>query len=385
MKPKMHKVLGAMSGTSTDGVDVVALEVDSSCSQMAFGGLVSLDFSAPFREQLLCLQRPGFRFDVSVDPLVELAKARRQLSLDYSNAAKQLMDQLNWSPSSVLAFGVHGQTIRHNPADGYTLQIIDPCLVSGLTGLRVVSDFRSADVAAGGQGAPLVPAFHQSWVRMQNSISEGRVTAVLNLGGFSNLTLLDDQCVIQAGGDCGPANSYLDWCAEHYFGKKYDDQGFLASQGVVHERLLSSLLGHPFLKSGWPASTGREDFNVDWLRSRISLFPDLTPENLMATLVEMAVQSVTRCLHGYHHGQLYACGGGVRNLAFIRRLRELLGEQWAIDVTDSIGLPAQAVEAAAFGWLAACHCFAKEGNCVQVTGASHPVVLGVSTIGGDRV
>lgn len=373
------RVLGAMSGTSTDGVDVVALEIDSSCSKMVFKGLVSQDFSAPFRDQLLRLQNPEYRFQGSEDPFIELARSRRELSVNYAKAANELMRQMAWAPEDVLALGVHGQTIRHCPEDGYSFQVIDPCLVAELTKLKVVSDFRSADVAAGGQGAPLVPPFHQAWLKMSHQFVPTKQTAVLNLGGFSNLTLLDSRGQVRTGGDCGPANSYLDWCAQHYFGQKYDDAGGLASQGVADSALLTELMAHPFFKQAWPSSTGREEFSVGWLKSKIDLFPNVTPENLMMTLVEMAATSVVRCLED-SNGQLYACGGGVRNKVLMDAIGRLLGQGWTVESTDALGLPAQAVEAAAFAWLATCFCVQKESNCQQVTGAKRSVVLGVSTI-----
>lgn len=379
MTDKVFKVLGAMSGTSTDGVDVVALEIDESCSQMTFKGLESVDFSAPFRDLLLKLQNPEHQYGVAEDPFVQLAQARRELSINYANAAKALLKRLNWLPQEIMAFGVHGQTIRHCPQDGYSLQVIDPSLIAQLCQVRVVSDFRSADVAAGGQGAPLVPPFHQAWLNMSHSFSAGKQTAVLNLGGFSNLTLLDESGAVTTGGDCGPANSYLDWCAQHYFGQKYDDQGGLASQGTIEPKLLSELMSHPFFAQAWPGSTGKEDFGESWLRSKIAQFPNVTPENLMMTLVEMAALAVSRCLK-MSAGDLYACGGGVRNRVLLDRIQSHLGAGWTVQSTDDLGLPTQAVEAAAFAWLAACFCFQKESNCIVVTGASRSVVLGVSTV-----
>ncbi|MDX1669281.1 MAG: anhydro-N-acetylmuramic acid kinase, partial [Limnobacter sp.] len=215
------RVLGAMSGTSSDGVDIAALEISESPFRISYLGLVSVDFPDAFRETLLTLQNPQQAYSEGDDPFALLASARNELSVCYAQAVKRLLTQLSWEASTVMALGAHGQTIRHNPDAGYTLQILDPALIRHLTGLRVVSDFRSADVALGGQGAPLVPAFHQAWLKSANAFTEVPV-CVLNLGGFSNLTILNAKGEVTQGGDCGPANVFLDWFAQQHLNTRCD-------------------------------------------------------------------------------------------------------------------------------------------------------------------
>ena len=376
------RLIGAMSGTSTDGVDAVAITATTAGSNglanLQFQKLVSVDFSSELRQCLLQLQDPGFVYLEGQDPFEMLALARRDLSDVYTHAVKQLLDSLGWQADSVMACGVHGQTIRHCPEQGYTFQVIDANRVSEATGLKVISDFRSADVAAGGQGAPLVPAFHQAWLKGRSAIDSSCCTAILNLGGFSNLTVLDAQGEVVAGGDCGPANTWLDWCTRLHWNKPFDAEGQLAHRGSVLSALLDQLMAHPYFQKAWPASTGREDFSEQWLTQALSDFVDVRPEDLLATLVEMAAHCVGRCLEG-RQGVVYVCGGGTANTTLLCRIESVLGDGWLVRKFDCLGLGPQAVEGAAFAWLAGCHQLGLAGNVPVVTGATKAAVLGLST------
>ncbi len=370
-------LLGAMSGTSTDGVDVVALQCNQSLTHFDYLGVYSLNFPDSLRHTLLLLQNPNHHYEQ--DPFHLLLTARRDLSLQYVQAVQMLMKQQSLAAQHCIALGVHGQTIRHNPTQGYTFQIIDAALVAEQTQLRVVSDLRSADVAVGGQGAPLVCAFHLAWLRSLPHLAPTPTTVVLNLGGFSNITLIHHHREIVAGGDCGPANLFLDWCARQYFNCEFDQAGKLAQSGHVHSALLQQLMAHPYFLKAWPASTGREDFRIEWLTGKLQEFPDMNPYDLMRTLLEMSVQAIVRSLKNEHQGTLYYCGGGAKNQFMIHRLSQVLGAHWQLFGFEQLGLPEQAVEAAAFAWLAGCYLGNQAGNCQQVTGAKKSVVLGQAT------
>lgn len=371
-------LLGAMSGTSTDGVDVVLLETDETRSIIKYLGMHSLGFTTDLHDRLLQLQNPRYCYDKQ-DPFDLLLTARRDLSRLYAQCANTLIKQFSLPASQISAYGVHGQTIRHNPEKGYTFQVIDAALVAELTQIRVISDLRSADVAAGGQGAPLVCPFHLAWLNNIFGQALKGTTAILNLGGFSNLTLVGETSLVVAGGDCGPANLYLDWCAKKYFNVDFDDEGQRAQLGDIHSKLLAELFSHPYFLKPWPASTGREDFNIEWLENCLAKFEDIKPNDLLRTLLELSAQAVARCLTKFYPGTLYFCGGGSKNKFLIERLNELLLPNWLVVSFDQLGLPAQAVEAAAFAWLAGRYDCNEFSNCKQVTGATKEVVLGQAT------
>lgn len=389
--------LGAMSGTSTDGIDVAALEFIE--GRFHYLGMVSEVFSPDLRDSLLKFQQVPLAFSANSqlgpsDVLTELLQVRRSLSQAYTSACDALLSKLEIDSSQVAGVGVHGQTLRHRPDLGFTYQTIDPALIASRLGIHVVSDFRAKDVALGGQGAPLVPGFHEAWVRGSGRGS-GRLSdqAVLNLGGFSNLTVLktseDPHRVI--GGDCGPANVWMDHVMRQYFGQHFDSAGDVARQGQLNPTLFKTLHSHPFFAKSWPKSTGRDDFSMDVLDQALDSTvraqgSPISPIDLMRTLLELCARTVVDCLKPYSIDALWVCGGGAFNVFLLERIQALLNEgshgvtqPVQVKTTEDLGLPVMAVEAAAFAWLAAQFLNRLPGNCVGVTGASRPAILGSIT------
>lgn len=385
--------LGAMSGTSTDGIDVAALELIE--GRFHYLGMVSQMFPPELRSSLLRFQQVPLAITPASaegpsDVLTELLQVRKALSQAYVFACETLLLQLRMDPSAVACVGVHGQTLRHRPDLGFTYQTIDPALIASRLSIHVVSDFRAKDVALGGQGAPLVPGFHEAWIR--GSAREGN-QAVLNLGGFSNLTLLtasgNPYRVI--GGDCGPANVWMDHVMRQNFNRDFDPSGEVARRGQVDPMLLKVLRSHPFFAKSWPKSTGRDDFSVEVLEQAIESTVrtqgcQISPEDLMRTLLELCAHTVVDCLRPHSIEFLWVCGGGALNVFLLERIQTLLDEssselahQVRVKTTEDLGLPVMAVEAAAFAWLAAQFMSRSPSNCVGVTGASRPAILGSIT------
>jgi anhydro-N-acetylmuramic acid kinase len=356
---------GLMSGTSLDGVDGVLAEFSAN----GFPKVVSHAYRAfpeALREELLALNSSG------PDELHRSALASNALAALYIEVVAELLASAQVSPSAVRAIGSHGQTVRHRPGLGYTWQINNPSLLAERSGIAVVADFRSRDVAARGQGAPLVAAFHRALFG-----AAGETRAVLNLGGISNLTaLLADGRT--TGFDCGPANVLMDlWCLRHT-GQRFDADGAWAAQGAVLPALLEVLLQEPYFIAAPPKSTGRDLFNADWLGQRLRACADTCrPEDVQATLCELTALTCTDAVkaHAEKSNELLVCGGGALNLHLMSRLAHHLPGM-AVRLTDARGLPAQHVEAAAFAWLAYRHAHGEPGNLSAVTGAVGPRVLG---------
>ena len=362
---------GAMSGTSTDGVDVAAIHMDASSGAMRFLGVLSVDFPPSLRSTLLLLQQIPPKFDAEVDPLAIFLEARRDLTLVYADAVNQLLDRLGLGAQDVRVLGAHGQTLRHRPDLGYTYQMLDAALLACLCKIDVVADLRSKDVALGGQGAPLVPAFHQAWLNGQGIYER---TAVLNLGGFSNLTVLHGAGVPITGGDCGPANCLMDLWAQRAFGLPMDRNGEIAAQGTTDQGLLNSLWAHPFFAQVWPKSTGRDEFNEAWFDTCLQSFNHLSTHDVMATLLALTVKAVKSSLP-LQVDQVYVCGGGAKNPALMAQF-ESDCKPVTFSRVENLGLPTEAVEACAFAWLALQNIAGKPGSCPSVTGAQHEAMLG---------
>lgn len=364
-------VLGAMSGTSTDGVDVAAIQIDPQHTTMRFLGVCSQEFPPSLRHNLLALQQIPPQFAPDSDPLSVMLQARRELSLLYVDACKELLGLLGLEVQDVRVVGAHGQTLRHRPDLGYTYQMLDGALLASRLGVDVVCDLRAKDIALGGQGAPLVPAFHQAWLNSKGIV--GR-TGVLNLGGFSNLTVLNGRDMPVTGGDCGPANCLMDLWAQRAFRLTMDEDGLIASSGQPCEPLLDLLLAHPFFSQVWPKSTGRDDFNEQWFDGCLASHAALSDEDVMATLLAFAVKAIKSTLPR-DIDQVYVCGGGAKNTTLMNQLRFECAPVEFLPI-ENLGLPAQAVEAAAFAWLASRNVTDQFGNCPAVTGANRFAVLG---------
>jgi len=355
--------IGLMSGTSLDGVDGVLADFSGR-------GMRTLDaaftpFPADLRAELMALQA------ASANELEREALAANGLARCYAECVRALAAK---APGPVRAVAVHGQTIRHRPELGFTRQTNNPALLAELTGIDVIADFRSRDVAAGGQGAPLVPAFHRAIFGRA-----GATVAILNLGGIANLTVLGPaQEVI--GFDCGPANTLLDlWC-ERSSGRPFDADGAAAARGVVDARLLDALLAEPYFALAPPKSTGLDHFNASWLDARLDVADArarLRPEDIQATLAQLTANVVAASCrrHAPTADELVVCGGGAFNADLMARLGRALAPS-AVVTSDARGLPADQVEATAFAWLARAFVARQPGNVPTATGAAGPRVLG---------
>ncbi len=359
--------IGLMSGTSLDGVDGVL--VDFSGGRVHVLGHATASLPQPLRETFHALNQPGY------NELHRAACAGNALAEVYSAVVGDLLAASGTPRNRVAAVGAHGQTVRHLPrihgAVGYTLQINQPALLAELCGIDVVADFRSRDVAAGGQGAPLVPPFHQAVFGLA-----GQARAVLNLGGIANLTLLDgepDAPLI--GFDCGPANTLLDlWCRQHQKGD-FDADGAWARTGRVHPGLMAAFQAEPFFQLPAPKSTGRDLFNAAWLLDHVERFDPIPAQDVQATLTELSAWAVAHALQASAADTVIVCGGGVRNGFLMERLQGRMPQR-TLEASDAWGLPAQQVEACAFAWLARQHDQGKAASHPAVTGARGARILG---------
>lgn len=377
----MALYLGLMTGTSLDGLDIALLEIEPTSEHHERIHFVDgLDLAMPevLRERLWRLMHEDeARFS-------DLAAAEQGLAELAASAIHQLLTRQQLSPRDICAIGSHGQTIEHRPygfshqtdTTPYTLQLDNPSLLAELCGIPVVADFRRRDLAAGGQAAPLAPAFHAALFSHPS-----RWQGLLNLGGIANLTLLppldSDDAVI--GFDTGPANCLLDaWHALHR-GAPIDQDGQWAASGSVIPELLEVLLANDYFSRGIPKSTGREDFHLDWLQQHLT--GSESPADVQATLLKLTVESIAQALEqtGISLATLTPCGGGARNLALISQLEQRLvqGENSpALTSCTAMGWDADLLEASAFAWLAARRVLERSGNLPSVTGARGPRVLG---------
>ena len=358
-QPELY--IGLMSGTSLDGVD--ATLVDLGQAQPRLLAKHYLPFDDALKNTLLALHLPDH------NELHQAQLAGNQLAQLYARSIPPLLSQAGISAPQINAIGCHGQTIRHCPEQGYTLQVGNAALLAELTGITVVGDFRSRDIAAGGQGAPLVPAFHDHAFRHP---ATHRV--IVNIGGISNLTNLPPGTA-STGFDCGPGNLLMDaWCMQH-LGKPYDGNGAWAASGRLLPALLEQMLDEPFFALPPPKSTGRDLFNMAWLRGKLR--GDERAEDVQATLLELTCRTIAQAIQKHCSGtaEIYLCGGGARNQALHNRLMGLLPGN-SIQTTDALGVDSDYLEAIAFAWLAQQTLHGKPANLPQVTGAKHACVLG---------
>lgn len=348
--------VGLMSGTSLDGVDAVLADLAAPAPRIL--AAAHQPFDAALRAGLHALGFPG------QDELERAALLGNELARRYASAIAELLLNSGKRAAEVRAAGCHGQTVRHHPERGYSLQIGNAALLAELSGVAVVADFRSRDVAAGGQGAPLVPAFHAAVFGLR---SENRV--VVNIGGIANVTRLAPGKPV-SGFDCGPGNCLLDWWAQKHLGTPLDADGAWAAGGIVAPQLLQRLLQEPFIAALPPKSTGRELFNESWLSTRLR---GEEPRAVQATLLEFTARCVADACLGA--GRVIVCGGGASNGALMRRLAALLAPA-PVEASDRHGIPATLVEALAFAWLAKQAIDGVPAGLPGVTGARGPRVLG---------
>ncbi|WP_333614926.1 anhydro-N-acetylmuramic acid kinase [Psychrobacter sp.] len=400
--------IGMMSGTSLDGMDAVLCQFSSNTDTetdtqqpLRLLASISQDFPTRLREVLLALCQPNGVQELTPtmgEPSSELdwfGWASKEYAEFASDVVNNLLQQSNTDVESVLAIGCHGQTVRHRPQMGFSLQLLDANIIAERTGISVVSDFRRRDMAVGGQGAPLVPAFHQALFATPDS-----TRVLLNLGGIANITVLpanaslinanpaNDAVVNNSpviGYDTGPANLLLDaWTALHT-DKDYDAGGAWAQSGQVVEPLLNQLIEHPFFARTYPKSTGREDFNLAWLQSELQKFDQASAHiryssaDVQATLTELTAMSASMQINLFikakENSSVYVCGGGALNDYLMTRLQAHL-PHCKVETTASLGLNPAWVEAVAFAWLARQTLMGETGNLPAVTGASKGVVLG---------
>lgn len=361
--------VGLMSGTSIDAIDSAVVSIQGETTL-----LHSREHPIPedLRQQITAISHSG------EDEIERMGRLDRELGRLFAAATLELLDSAGLERQSITAIGSHGQTIRHrppsggDPVNGFSLQIADPNTIAEITGITTVADFRRRDIAAGGEGAPLAPAFH---VGAFSKIDCNR--AIVNIGGIANASLLQGPELV-AGFDTGPGNTLLDnWISRHR-SERYDHNGDWAAGGTQSQRLLDALLTHPYLKRSGPRSTGKEDFNLAWLDSLLEQNPALSPQDIQATLAQFTALTIANaiCSDTFSAQEVYLCGGGAHNGDLMRRLSLALPAGTVVDSTQVLGISPDAVEAVIFAWLAHRTLTGLNGNAQVVTGARGARVLG---------
>lgn len=363
MTPKYY--IGLMSGTSMDGVDAVL--VDFSDDRIT---LVASHSQTLPRHLLSGLQR---LCQSGSDEINRVGTLDRSVGKLFAQAVNELIDKAGISKQQVIAIGSHGQTVRHMPnlEMGFTLQIGDPNTIAALTGIDVIADFRRKDIALGGQGAPLVPAFHQ-----QLFAKAGTKRMILNIGGISNITYLPGDASAVIGFDNGPGNTLIDSWIKQVKNEPFDSDGEWAASGTTDPQLLKQMLSHSYFSLSAPKSTGRELFNQAWMEQQTADFGYLHEADTQSTLLDLTCHSIANdCLTLTDSAELYVCGGGAFNKELLRRLALLL-PNYKVSTSADLGVNPQWVEGIAFAWLAMRHKHGLSGNLPAVTGASREAVLG---------
>ncbi|MDK9558919.1 anhydro-N-acetylmuramic acid kinase [Marinobacter sp. M216] len=360
----MEAWIGLMSGTSMDGIDAVLVSFDD--QSVNVHASETLNYPDDLRHRLLAVSQNQGTPD-EVGELDTLAGAL------FADAASRVIKRSGISPSAIRAIGSHGQTIRHQPSGfaPFSIQIGNPAVIAERTGITTIADFRRRDMAAGGQGAPLVPAFHKAFF---SSDCEDR--CILNLGGIANITWIPaDSTEPVTGFDTGPANALMDaWCLNQT-GLPYDTDGHWADEGSVNQELLKDMLSDAYFARSAPKSTGKERFNLDWVKTQVQRHPDIPAEDVQRTLLQLTVTSIIHQLPAVPAMKIYACGGGTRNPLLMRELEQAVSPA-SLAVTAELGLDPQWVEPVAFAWLAQQTLAGNPGNLPDVTGARGPRILG---------
>ena len=361
--------IGIMSGTSLDGIDVCLVQFDPEFILLKSN---TLPFSDSLQDKIKTLTHSGN------NEIERMAAAELILTNEYATAVKTVLNQANINAEKITAMGVHGQTIRHIPTTentpGYSLQLVDPSSLAVASGIPVCSDFRRKDIALGGQGAPLVPAFHQYCFA---SPTQNRV--IVNIGGIANISTLPSDQSQQIGFDTGPGNTLLDnWFHKHQRGR-FDNHGDWARTGNTHNNLLSRLLSDPYFMRTAPKSTGPEYFNLNWLEKYLSENEPLSAEDIQATLTDLTAITIAQAIHASAQtAEVFVCGGGTHNHFLIERLETHL--KTTTQNTECFGIHPDDVEAVAFAWLAKQRIQLLPGNLPSATGASRTAILGSLTM-----
>lgn len=360
--------VGLMSGTSLDGIDAALVLFD----EQGYPQLQAVHYyrySDDFRDALMKLCRST---EISLEAFGAIDV---MLGSQFAITVQQLLDRAQVSPQMICAIGSHGHTVRHRPngANPFTLQIGDPNVIAQLTGITTIADFRRRDLAVGGEGAPLVPAFHRA------VFSTAYPQVILNIGGIANITWLPNDVNVQIiGFDTGPGNTLMDnWIYQH-LAQHYDQAGHWASTGQVHQELLTILCADAYFARKPPKSTGTEYFNQNWLElALLKLNTQLSPVDIQATLCELTAVTIAAAIHDYCASaqKILVCGGGAHNTHLIKRIAAHLVPR-VVDSTASVGIDPDWVEAMAFAWLARRTLHRQSGNLPAVTGAQREVILG---------
>ncbi len=360
--------IGLMSGTSADGID--AALVDFSQSQPAIIATHYAPYESELRQKILTLCKQG------ENEIQRLGELDVLLGNAFAQVVNQLLKKQGMTASDIAAIGSHGQTVRHMPdqPSRFTLQIGDPNIIAAETGITTIADFRRKDIALGGQGAPLVPAFHQ--YTLSSSIID---RAIVNIGGIANITILPHQTPdIVTGFDTGPGNVLLDAWINLHQQQSHDRHGSWGAEGKLNQALLDLLLADPYFTLAPPKSTGREYFNLDWLQQKLNVLnKEISPVDVQTTLVELTAHSIIDAIRQYFpSGEILVCGGGVQNTFLMSRLTELAKPAYFVSSTQKYGLDPDWIEAVAFAWLARQTVNRQPGNLPRVTGAKQAALLG---------
>lgn len=360
--------LGLMSGTSIDAIDAAIVDLGQRTATIIHTH--SHPYANEIREEIVALCQTG------QNEIERMGQLDMQVGHAFANAARTLLSKANIAAADIIAIGSHGQTIRHlpNANNPFSLQIGNPATIALQTGITTVADFRNADIAAGGQGAPLVPAFHH---HVFGSSGVNRV--ILNIGGIANLTILDakEQHAV-SGFDTGPGNILMDAWTQEYFNLSFDDEGELAHRGTVNSGLLKMLLTDPYFTEPPPKSTGREYFNMNWLTDYLgNLNKPFEPIDILSTLNQLTVSTIIADVNKYAADttELLVCGGGAKNKTLMNKLASELNN-CNVATTEKYGVNPDWVEAAAFAWLAKMALNGHPANVPAVTGAKRSVILG---------
>jgi anhydro-N-acetylmuramic acid kinase len=375
----MPLYVGLMSGTSVDAIDCALM----SCQGCEAEVLATCEYPIPQRlkNEIAALSQPG------ANEIERMGVLDRELGALFASAALSLLKNAHVDPGEVAAIGTHGQTVRHRPASitetaqpGFTLQIGDPNTIAEVTGITTVADFRRRDIAAGGEGAPLAPAFHAATLS-----AEGVNRAIVNIGGIANATLLKGNKLL-AGFDTGPGNTLLDHWIQENQGEECDRDGRWSAAGNIDEQLLKRLLTHPFFTLTGPRSTGKEAFNLPWLKTLLEQSTAIAPRDVQTTLVEFTAKSIALAIASQTlvPTEVFVCGGGAHNTHLMQRLA-VHTKPARLATTAALGLEPDWVEAAAFAWLACQTLASSAGNAPVVTGAAGERILGGIYPGGAPV
>lgn len=360
---KSDLYIGLMSGTSMDSVDAVIVSIKKNKIKLIASDSHPID--TELRHEILSLCQPG------ENAIYRMGRLDVKLGRLFADCVKDILKKAEINACDIAAIGSHGQNIRHRPDADYpfTLQIGDPNTIAAETGITTIADFRRRDIALGGQGAPLAPAFHQFLFQHFQGTQW-----VLNIGGIANVTLIQPEHEV-IGFDTGPGNTLMDAWHYQHCGQRFDNNGMWAKTGTIHQRLLSLLLNDPFFSKKPPKSTGLEHFNLKWLQKNLRLTQEhIRSQDVQATLLELTVQSIAQTLNQHSTKHIWVCGGGAKNQYLMERLQSQCHSK--ILSTDAIGIPTDWIEACAFAWMAHQTAHHRVSNIPSVTGAKSAAILG---------